>query len=107
MANAKISTLSVEATYSYLSIVETYADGSVMVQSQISLSEVPDNLRINLKIFVAGVTFDDGTIERWVTAADFDEYGVYKYRMIRAPGAYTGSCHNIKLYQDNTLLKTY
>ena len=107
MANAKASVLSAEAVYSYLSVVETYSDGSVMVQSQISLTEVPDNLRIYLKIFVAGVTFDDGTIERWVTAADFDEYGVYKYRMIRAPGAYTGSCHNIKFYQDDTLLKTY
>jgi hypothetical protein len=107
MANAKASVLGVEAVYSYLTIVENYPDGSIMVQSQISLGEVPSNLRIYLKIFVAGVTFDDGTIERWVTAADFDEYGVYRYRMIRAPGAYTGSCHNIKFYQDDTLLKTY
>ena len=107
MANAKISALDVEATTSYLSVVETYSDGSVMVQSQLNLSEVPDNLRVYLKICVSGITFDDGTIERWVTAADFDEYGVYKYRMIRAPDAYTGTCHNIKLYQDDTLLKTY
>jgi chitodextrinase len=107
MANAKASVLSVDAVHSYLTVVDSYPDGSVMVQNQISLTEVPDNLRIYLRIFVAGVTFDDGTIVRWVTAADFDEYGIYKYNMIRAPGAYTGTCHNIMLYQGDTLLKTY
>jgi hypothetical protein len=107
MANANIKIVIAEATYSSLSAVTTFTDGSVMVQSQISLSVVPPDLRIYLKIFVAGITFDDGTIERWVTAADFDEYGVYKYNMLRSAGAYTGNCHSISLYQGDALVKSY
>ncbi|MFA6568774.1 MAG: PA14 domain-containing protein [Victivallales bacterium] len=107
MANASVKIMSTLATYSYLDVVESYADGSIMVESQICLSTVPPDFRVHLRIFVGGVTFDDGTIERWVTAADFDEYGVYKYRMHRAPGAYTGNCHSIQFYQGNALMKTY
>ncbi|HCE46849.1 MAG TPA: hypothetical protein DET40_25155 [Lentisphaeria bacterium] len=107
ISNASIKIMSAEATYSSLAVIQTFTDGSVLVQSQISLSSVPPDFKVYLKIFVGGITFDDGTIERWVYASDFDEYGVYKYNMIRAPGATTGMCHNIKFYQDNTLLKTY
>jgi len=57
-------------------VVETFDDGSVMVEGLIVLSHVPDDLKVHLRIFVSGHTFDDGTIERTVTAADFDQYGV-------------------------------
>jgi PKD repeat protein len=87
--------------------LEVFEDNSAMVEGVIALTEVPDDLRIHLKIFVAGITFDDGTIERWVTADDFDENGIYRYRFIRDEGAYAGNCHTIKFYQGDDYLNKY
>jgi len=85
-------------------ILETYEDGSCMVEIVIRLSYVPSDLTIDLNIFVGGVTFDDGTTFRTVTAADFNELGEYRYRMIKASDALYSVCHTTSIYQDGTYI---
>ncbi|RRK01627.1 beta-glucosidase [Opitutaceae bacterium TAV3] len=86
-------------------IVETFTDGTQMWQGVIDLGgHVPENLRIVLSIFKAGVTFDDGTRTRTITAADFDENGMYVYYMLR-PASTSGSvCHHVKFYDGDIYL---
>jgi chitodextrinase len=104
---AKITPITANVSNDYFVTIEEYDDGSQLVEGTIVLSEVPEDLVIYLRIFISGITFDDGTIERWVTADDFDENGVYRYRFIRAAGAYAGNCHYIKFYQDDEYLNKY
>ena len=85
--------------------MESFPDGSRMVRNTISLGELPENLRIQIRI-AGGVTFSDGTIERWITAADFDEYGTYTYDMLMPKTSYK-TCHFIRVYQGDTLLNKY
>ena len=67
---------------SYLNIIKTYADGSKVVEGYIVLSEIPEDLLIYLTIRYGGLMFDDGTSQKIITAADFDENGVYRFRFL-------------------------
>ena len=44
--------------------------------------------------------FDDGTVEKSLTAADFDEIGCAKVYFIYPPETKTSICHNLSAYQD-------
>jgi hypothetical protein len=91
---ARVRGIRYETTAFYeVQIIDRFADGSELVEYTIHMDEVPEDLEIELHIFVGGVLFDDGTRNRTVTAADFDEYGYYRYRMVKAPGIRTGACH--------------
>lgn len=83
-----------------LSVVEEFSDGSVLVEGMIVLGSVPEDLEIHLEIYRAGVLFDDGTIERTVTADDFDQYGRYRYRMVQSVETVGAACHTVRLFQD-------
>ena len=83
----------------YYRRVETYADGTCLSEGRIVLSVVPPGLVIQLHIFVPGVYFEDGTIDKTLTAADFDENGECRYRLLRAPWVGTGNCHTITVLQ--------
>ena len=69
------------------------------------LSDVPDDFRALFSIFAAGVTFEDGTTQKWVTKADFDAQGQLKVRFIMAPGTETSVCHHLFIYQGDTQLE--
>ncbi len=88
----------------YSQTLEEFADGSIMVENRLTFSgELPDDFNLTIEIVKAGITFLDGTLERTVTAADF-EGGVYTYRMIRAEGVDGGNCHRVTYYQGDDLL---
>ena len=59
-----------------------------------------------MSIFAAGVTFDDGTTVKTLTAADFDSLGRCKVRFIKAKGVYTSNCHSTKIYQNGVVIDT-
>ena len=80
-------------------VVATFNDGSVMVRTFILLAEVPDDLELTLRIFKSGVSFEDGSLVRELTKADFDENGRYQFYMLRAPGVVGGSCHSARYHQ--------
>ena len=80
--------------------ITVYDDGSRLVEVTLRLGYVPPDLEIYLNIFVGGVLFDDGTLTRVITAADFDELGRYTYRIIQAASSHTSVCHRTKIYQN-------
>ncbi len=90
--------------YGTVDIIETYSDGSRLVEVSIWMSAVPTDLRIALNIFVGGVLFDDGTRTRLVTAADFNAFGEYRYRMVQGPTVKTSICHTTSIYDGATYI---
>ncbi|MEI8079221.1 MAG: hypothetical protein WCH61_06295, partial [bacterium] len=88
----------------YYRRVETYADGTCLSEGRIVLSVVPANLIIQLHIFVPGIYFEDGTLDKTLTAADFDENGECRYRLLRAPWVGTGNCHYTAFWQEGMQL---
>ena len=88
----------------YYRVLQHYADGSQLTEVVLQLGAVPPGTRVKLEIFVAGVTFEDGTRVKWLTAEDFDEYGVCRLTFIRGANVKTSVCHRTYIYQDDVLL---
>jgi hypothetical protein len=103
--SADVDVLRFDTTaYGRVGIIATFPDGSQMVEISIWFSDVPSDLRILMGIFVGGVLFDDGTIYREVTAADFNEYGEYRYRLLRGPNVRSSTCHWVRTYDGSELI---
>ncbi len=79
-------------------------DGSRLVEMTTILSPLPEDIEVHLRIFVGGVVFDDGTIERVLTPEDFDELGQTTVRFIMPAWAITSSCHRTYVYQNGELV---
>ena len=103
MDSATATGLTWSSNRSSLTTIETYPDGSKVVEGFIALSEVPEDLLIYLTIRGAGLMFDDGTSVKIITAADFDENGVYRYRFL-LPASITHTCHTLDLIQDGVII---
>jgi len=88
-------------------IIEEFADGSLLIESELVLLDIPEDLEITLHIFVGGITFEDGSITKTFTAADFDEYGRLAYRMIRSAEAKSGNCHKFIFSQDDVVIYSF
>jgi hypothetical protein len=80
-------------------VVETYSDGSQLVEMLLIMSPVLSDLTVELDVIVGGVTFDDGTTTKILTALDFDNLGRHVVRFIRPASARTSVCHSIKVFQ--------
>lgn len=88
-----------------MTIVETFEDGTQLWKLVLDFGgPVPDDLVVTLDIFKAGVTFEDGTLFRTVTAADFNSDGTYTYYMLRPPTTSGSVCHRVRVHQGNTYL---
>ena len=90
----------------YYRVAQTYPDGSQLVEVSLLLGALAENMSVTLEIFVSGVTFEDGTRTKTLTAADFDENGRYVIRFIKARGVTTSVCHRTYIYQDGKLIYT-
>jgi len=90
----------------YYRVAETYPDGSQLIEVSLLLGAIPDGTTVKLEIFVSGVTFDDGTRTKTLTAADFDADGHITLRFIKARGVTTSVCHSTKIFQDGKLIYT-
>jgi hypothetical protein len=80
-------------------VVQEYPDGSQLIEMGIVMSPLQPNVIVNLRLIVAGVMFEDGTIEKNLAAGDFDELGAITVRFIRPPEAVTSVCHRIQVYE--------
>lgn len=90
----------------YYRVLQTYPDGSQLVEVSLSLGAFPPGLSLVLEIFASGVTFDDGTRTKTFTAADFDENGLCRVRFVKARGVVSSVCHRTRIYQNGTLIYT-
>jgi hypothetical protein len=73
-------------------VVTTRSDGSQLIEATYVLSPRVPNFGLNVSIVTAGVTFEDGTLTKTLTSADFDELGVCRVNFIRASGVEAGTC---------------
>lgn len=83
----------------YVRLVDTFEDGSQLVGIGIIASPIPKQVAVKLTIFVSGVTFEDGSIRKTLTAEDFDELGMVEVRFNRAANSKTAVCHVTEAYQ--------
>jgi hypothetical protein len=88
----------------YLKVLQTYEDGSQLVEMLLVLDPVPSDITVRLDVIVGGVMFEDGTTSKTLTGADFDSLGRSTVRFIRPASAQTSVCHSIKLFQGNALV---
>lgn len=105
LASATVNSFRVfGARDTYDQVIKTYPDGSRLVEMMVIFSPVLPDLKVQLRVQVGGVTFDDGTTFRELTAADFDELGQYKARFIMPAAVQTSNCYGLKVFQGTTLL---
>ncbi len=88
----------------YHRLIQTYPDGSQLIETPIILSPQLPEVSVKLEVIVAGVTFDDGTITKILAPADFDATGMKLVRFIRGPGVQTSVCHTTEAYQGVLLI---
>jgi len=88
----------------YCRVTKTFPDGSMEVAVSLLLGSLPSALTVKLEIFVSGVTFDDGTRTKILTADDIDENGHCTVVFLKARGVTTSVCHRTYLYQDDRLV---
>jgi hypothetical protein len=75
-----------------------FSDGTKLVTNGIVLDHVPEDLEVRVEIFVAGVTFTDGSLTKILTAADFDEYGRANFQFLQAPDVDSSVCRRLYIH---------
>ncbi|HMP90396.1 MAG TPA: hypothetical protein PJ991_09350 [Kiritimatiellia bacterium] len=85
-------------------IVETYSDGTELVEMDIVHSPLLPDTVIDLEIFAGGITFDDGSLFKQLDAADFNELNQTTVRFFKGAGVQNSSCHRLRVYQNGVLL---
>ncbi|MEN8695199.1 MAG: PA14 domain-containing protein [Akkermansiaceae bacterium] len=82
-------------------ILQTFEDGSKLIEVGYVLDgPIPANFSIFLNMWVPDAVFEDGQSTRILTAADFDENGLAKVKMIKAPGdAHNAVCHTVEVFE--------
>ena len=88
----------------YYHVAQTYPDGSQLVEVSLLLGAVPPGTSVELKIFVSGVTFEDGTRTKTLSEGDFDENGHVTLRFVKARGVTTSVCHRTYIYQNGQVI---
>lgn len=91
----------------YNKMIEQYPDGSRLAETLQVLSPVLTNVTVQINIIVGGVTFDDGTTYRELTASDFDALGECTARYLIPAGAKTANCRRIVVMQGTAKVGKY
>ena len=91
----------------YNATLVRYPDGSRLVETLEILSPVLTNVTVQISLIVGGVTFDDGTIYRELTASDFDSLGQCTVRFLMPSGVRTANCHRITIKQGPAKVGAY
>jgi hypothetical protein len=92
----------------YLRWLKGFEDGSDLLEAAYILSPrevLTGGLSVNVSVAVSGVTFEDGTLSKTLTERDFDELGICRVRLIRAPGVITSVCHRTKVIQNGVVIR--
>lgn len=90
-----------------MDVLQVYPDGSQLIGVPIVINHLTDDTRVEVEIFVQGVTFEDGTTVKTLTKADFDEYGRVYLKFIYPQGTDGSICHRVHIYEGSTYLGTF
>ncbi|MGO9199258.1 MAG: PA14 domain-containing protein [Limisphaerales bacterium] len=91
----------------YVDAIHTFPDGSALIESGLVLSPLLPQVRVRVEILVGGVTFDDGTLVKELSASDFNELGQASVRFLRPADVQTSVCNIVKAYQNDVLVGEY
>ena len=89
----------------YTKVLQTYADGSQLLESMVIMSPVLPDLTVRLDVIAGGVTFDDGTTSKTLTATDFDALGCCLVHYNRPAASKTSVCTAVSIFQGSTLIQ--
>ena len=104
LASTPLDTFWVQnAVDGYFWTVERFEDSELWEVESIA-KNLPDTVDVQIKVVVAGVTLDDYTLERSLTAADYDDLGEYKFRLFHPNARKSSTCHTFKLYQNGQFI---
>jgi len=104
LSSARVETFWLHVPFDAFWHDENYPDGTEIFRERLMAWNLPSTVTVQLRIFVGGVTFDDGTIIKNITASDFDDLEEYEHQIIKSASCYTGPCHYIRVYQEGVLL---
>ena len=93
-----------EGMDTYLRVTRDYPDGTRLMEMQMVMNPALPDITVQMDILVGGVVFDDGTVSKKFTGADFDELGTCLVRFLHAPTSESAVCHSIKLLQDDVVV---
>ena len=85
-------------------VLTEYDDGSRLVEMGLVLSPLVPQVTVRLQIQVGGILFDDGTLSKVLSAADFQPIGEARVRFIMPAAAKTSVCHSTRAYQGDVFL---
>ncbi|MEI6217342.1 MAG: hypothetical protein WCP86_00430, partial [bacterium] len=94
------------AVDSYYKVVQDLGDSEIWEDVMVA-KNLPAGVQLRIVIYIAGVTFEDMTTEKWLTAADLGPSGEYHIRMIHPKslgGGPNSACHTVEMYQDGVYL---
>ncbi|UDQ96762.1 PA14 domain-containing protein [Lentisphaerota bacterium WC36G] len=73
----------------------TYEDGTLVMELDSICYPMKENYSIEYKIFLSGVAFEDGTVNKTFNSSQFDATGMSKVRFVKTPAApKTAACHH-------------
>jgi hypothetical protein len=93
-------------TGGYWKLVTTFPDGTSLAMFTIALSDVPDDLTIEMSVITSGAMFLDGSLTMVLTAADFSVDGVATYHMILTD-TQGSACHAAAVMQQGDEIFRY
>lgn len=109
LAAAQVSGFRLFGAYdTYINVIETYGDGSRLVEVLLILSPVLSDVAVDVEIITSGVTFEDGTgPSKVLTASDFDSLGQHAIRFHVPAAVDTATCHTITVTQNGASVGDY
>jgi hypothetical protein len=81
-----------------------YSDGSVLVEMLISARDLPEGAQIRLRNLIGGLTFEDGTTEKWIGQDDLNADGLYRVTFIVPGEVRIPTCHVLEVWRNGVLL---
>jgi hypothetical protein len=88
----------------FVELVAKLPDGTQVLDTGLYITEKIPDIEVLLQMFVGGVFFSDGTVEKRLTMSDFDEHGLATVRFLKAAEVDTSICHQMRVFDGPELL---
>lgn len=92
-----------DAEATSVTFVQNFGDGSYQVDMPTVVSTVHDDVIVHYNIFLSGIIFDTGGIDKDFFSTDFNEFGQSLVTFIKT-GTDGSNCHRTSVYQGSVLL---
>jgi regulation of enolase protein 1 (concanavalin A-like superfamily) len=84
---------------------QKFPDNSMIIEHGVVFAgKMSPGFVLRFEVFAAGVMFEDGTVVKELTAADFDPSGKARVRFLKPATSPTSVCHRTKALQNGVLL---